>query len=162
VFGGVFVKSVSFLLLMFLFTIGIDAAYVVLKDGNKGRITIPDTAVLFDSTKSSFLSVNKYGNYVLLKKNVEYLIMDNDTIRFSGNVAQLVKSATKNETSTVQDIIDESPVSETVGSREQEVESEDRTVVIGINNVRNDSRLASAAEGLAIPSLVLGVVSNAL
>lgn len=90
--------------------------------------------------------MNKYGNYVLLKKNVEYLIMDNDTIRFSGNVAQLVKSATNNETSTVQDIIDESPVSETVGSGEQEVESADRTVVISINNVRNDSRLKKEME----------------
>jgi hypothetical protein len=159
----------SFLLVIFL-ALTADAAYVVLKDGKKGRIDIPDSSELYKSTLDSFHAGNKNGNYNLLKLNVEYLVIESDTLRFIGNVAQRVSLVQNNETPAA----DELPAplktgdSEIVGDQnidEAEVESPDRTIVIGVDNAKNNLHLKTEMESnqkVAIHGLVVYCLSMGL
>lgn len=81
-------KMISSLLMVLFLALTADTAYVILKGGKKGRVDITDSSELYDSTLNSFKAVSKNGNYTLLKQDVECLIIESDTLRFVGNVAQ--------------------------------------------------------------------------
>jgi uncharacterized membrane protein len=75
-------KSAKLLLLLIFFSLSIDSAHLVLKNGKKGWITIDDTAALYDTAKTSFIAITRKENYTILKKNVAYVNIGKDTLRY--------------------------------------------------------------------------------
>jgi hypothetical protein len=162
-------RIVSSLLMVVFFVLTAETAYVVLKDGKKGRIDIPYSSELYNSDLNSFQAVSKNGNYNLLKQNVEYLVIESDTLRFIGNVAQRVTPVQNDET-TITDELPEPLKSENEEivddqSTSEEVESPDRTIVIGIDNTNNNTHLRTEMESnrkVAIHGAVVYCVSMGL
>ncbi|HEX2958528.1 MAG TPA: hypothetical protein VHO70_16955 [Chitinispirillaceae bacterium] len=136
-------KIIGSLLVIIFVTLTAEAAFVVLKGGKKGRIDIPDSSELYNSTLDNFRAISKNGYYNLLKQNVVYLVVENDTLMFIGNVAQRSTPIQHEEKTTISDELpqplntrnDEVIDDETT---DYQVESPDRAVVIGIDNTKTD------------------------
>lgn len=163
-------RFVSSLLLIILFALTADTAYVALKDGKKGRIDLPDTSEIYNSTLDNFHAGSKNGNYNLLKQDVEYLVIKSDTFRFFGNVAQRVTPVQNDETPAADELpaplktrnpeiisdrnigdqniddqnIDEENIGE--GNSDEEVESPDRTIVVGVDDAKNNMHIRTMME----------------
>ncbi len=158
-------RIVSSFLVVFVLALTADSAYVVLKGGKKGRIDIPYSSELYDSSLNNFQAVSKNGNYNLMKQDVEYLVIDSDTLQFVENVAQSKVHSEENETV----VSDELPAPLSRASDEiidnervEEVGVPDRTAVIGEQSegrllTEMESNRKVAIHGLVVYCLSLGL-----
>jgi hypothetical protein len=83
-------KISGILLYLLIISSCANAAYIALKNGKEGRIDVHDTTAIYNSKKSYFYAVTSKGEFLLGKRSIKYLVMNKDTLFFSGNEVQIV------------------------------------------------------------------------